>query len=178
MSLSIKVKGLDAVIANFDKLANDTQDDVNKALDAYGQAVVQNAKTLISANSSDEGGLLRSVDSTIGSLSVTITARQNYAAYIEFGTRKFAASYISSLPSEWQAYAGTFRGDKTGNTGGFRDFILAIMGWVKRKGIDEKAAYPIALKILRDGIKPKPFLYPSIAKYTPILEKDIEDIFK
>ncbi len=175
MSIAIKIKGLDEVIAKFDKIAQETADEVNGELDAFGQAVVKDAKGLVSANSSDEGGLLRSIDSSVGSLNVTITARQNYAAYIEFGTRKFAASYISSLPSDWQSFAATFKGESQGS---FREFMIAIMGWVKRKGIEEKAAYPIARKILREGIRPKPFLYPSIVRELPKLEKRIENIFK
>lgn len=197
MSIAIKIKGLDEVIAKFDKIAQETADEVNGELDAFGQAVVKDAKGLVSANSSDEGGLLRSIDSSVGSLNVTITARQNYAAYIEFGTRKFAASYISSLPSEWQAYAGTFRGDKTGDSGDFNDFVQAIMAWAQRKGIGalktksgrnsqsaasydsmQQAAYWIALNILQNGIRPKPFLYPSIVRELPKLEKRIENIFK
>jgi len=197
MSIAIKIKGLDEVIAKFDKIAQDTADEVNASLDGFGGAVVKNAKLLVSSNSSDEGGLLGSIDSTVNSLSVTITANRNYAAYIEFGTRKFAASYISSLPSEWQAYAGTFRGDKTGDSGDFNDFVQAIMAWAQRKGIGalktksgrnsqsaasydsmQQAAYWIALNILQNGIRPKPFLYPSIVRELPKLEKRIENIFK
>ncbi len=197
MSIAIKIKGLDEVIAKFDKIAQDTADEVNASLDGFGGAVVKNAKLLVSTNSSDEGGLLGSIDSTVNSLSVTITSNRNYAAYIEFGTRKFAASYISSLPSDWQAYAGTFRGDKTGNSGDFNDFVQAIMAWAQRKGIGalktksgrnsqsaasyesmQQAAYWIALNILQNGIRPKPFLYPSIVRELPKLEKRIENIFK
>jgi len=196
MSITLKVKGLDQVIANFEKLANDTADEVSASLDKFGQDVVDNAKLLVSANSSDEGGLLGSIDSTVNSLSVTITANKNYAEYIEFGTRKFAASYVSSLPPDWQTYAATFRGNREG-AGTFDEFIQAIMAWVRRKGIGgaktksgnistsrssldsmQQAAYWIALNILQNGIRPKPFIYPSIKKELPVLEKRLENIFK
>lgn len=196
MSIAIKIKGLDEVIAKFDKIAQETADEVNGELDAFGQAVVKDAKGLVSANSSDEGGLLRSIDSSVGSLNVTITARQNYAAYIEFGTRKFAASYVSSLPADWQTFAATFKGRGEGD---FYDFLFSILDWVKRKGLVnrysvktrkrialakkddpnlERVAWLIAMKILRNGIRPRPFLYPSIKKNIPVLEKYIETIFK
>lgn len=174
MSLTLKVKGLDKLIADFDNLAKDTQVKTNVALDAFGQKVVRDAKGLVSLNSSDEGKLNNSINSTVGSLNVTITANIGYAAYIEFGTRKFAAAYVSSLPSDWQTFAATFKGRGEGD---FKSFLLAIMGWVKRKGIDNKAAYPIARKILKDGIRAKPYLYPSIQKNIPVLEKDLENIF-
>jgi HK97 gp10 family phage protein len=173
--ITIKANGLDAVIQNFENLATETKAKTNKALDAFGQGVVRDAVTLVSANSSDEGLLKNSIKSEVGTLNVRITAATNYAAYIEFGTRKFAASYVSSLPADWQSFAGTFRGKGDGD---FKQFLISIMGWCGRKGIDKSAAYPIAMKILREGIRPKPYLYPSIKKRLPVLEKDIEDIFK
>lgn len=173
MSLTLKVKGLDSLIADFDKLATKAKDGTNKALDAFGQAVVRDAKGLVSLNSSDEGKLNNSINSTVGSLNVTITANTNYAAYIEFGTRKFAAAYVSTLPPDWQTFAAEFKGRGGGN---FKEFLLSIMGWVKRKGIDNKAAYPIAMKILRNGIRAKPYLYPSINKNIKQLETDIENV--
>jgi hypothetical protein len=119
--------------------------------------------------------LLRSINANYGNGSASVTASTKYAAYIEFGTRKFAAAYVSSLPADWQTYAATFKG-KTGGT--FKQFLLSIIGWVSRKGIDKKAAYPIARKIMIDGIKPKPFLYPSVNKTLPVLRKNLRAIFK
>lgn len=196
MAISLKVKGLDEVIKKFDELAVNTKEDVTVALNVFGKNVVRDAKQLVSINSSDEGGLLRGIDSSIGSLSVTITSMQNYSAYIEFGTRKFAASYVSSLPADWQTFAATFKGRGEGD---FYDFLFSILDWVKRKGLVnrysvktrkrialakkddpnlERVAWLIAMKILRNGIRPRPFLYPSIKKNIPVLEKYIETIFK
>jgi len=130
-------------------------------------------------------------------MSLSITVAANYAAYMEFGTRKFAAAYVSTLPQDWKAYAATFKGSGGGT---FDEFIMRLMAWVKRKGIGETFdiktrrrvrqgkqsaattreadAYAIALHILRHGIRPHPFLYPAVKAHTPGLIKDIQNIFK
>lgn len=173
--MELQVKGIDALIRKMDKLAADVQKDVQAELNDWADTTAQNAKSLVSANSSDEGMLLRSINPNYGNGSASVTASAKYAAYIEFGTRKYAAGYVSSLPADWQTYAATFKG-KTGGT--FNEFLLSIMGWISRKGIDKKAAYPIARKIMIDGIRPKPFLYPSVQKTLPILKQNLRAIFK
>jgi len=195
--INLKASGIEALLAKFNKLANEAQNDVQSELNAFADDVVRDAKNLVKNNSSDEGNLLRNINPEYGSGSVTITANTKYAAYIEFGTRKFAAEYVSSLPPDWQAFASTFKGKS--NSGDYYDFLNAILDWVSRKGItarysvktkkklknnkgdDERllaAATAIAFSILKNGIKPRPFLYPSINKNLPILIGNIKDIFK
>lgn len=195
--ISLKASGIDAILARFNTLANQAQNDVQIELNNFADDVARDAKLLVKANSSDEGNLLRNINPEYGSGSVAITANTKYAAYIEFGTRKFAAEYVSSLPSDWQTYAATFKGRS--NSGDYYDFLNAILDWVSRKGItarysvrtrkklknnkgdDERllaAATAIALSILRNGIRPKPFMYPSVNKNLPVLIANIKDIFK
>jgi hypothetical protein len=195
--INLKSSGIDAILAKFNTLANQAQNDVQKQLNSFADDVARDAKQLVKANSSDEGNLLRNINPEFGSGFVSITANTKYAAYIEFGTRKFAAEYVSSLPSDWQAYASTFKGKS--NSGDYYDFLNAILDWVGRKGItarysvktkkklknnkgdDERllaAATAIAFSILRNGIKPKPFMYPSINKNLPVLIQNIKDVFK
>ncbi len=194
MATGIQIKGLDKFIDKMEDLATETRDDMQTALNAFGERVVQDAKQLVASNSSDEGHLLGSIGYSKGSnLSVEIVAATVYAAYIEFGTRRYAAQYVATLPQDWQSYASTFRG-KTGN-GTFDQFIQAIMAWVQRKGIGglrtksgnvsgsrdslsamQSAAYAIALNILQNGIRPKPFLYPSIYEGRRNLDLLMEDL--
>ena len=174
--MDIQVKGLDALIRKMDRLASDVQKEVQAELNAWADDTAANAKSLVSANSSDEGLLLRSISPKYGQFSASVVASAKYAAYIEFGTRKFAAAYVSSLPPDWQAYASTFKG-KTGGT--FEQFILSIKAWAGRKGITDKGhIYFIIKQILRDGIPAKPFLYPSVNKTLPELKKNLRAIFK
>lgn len=195
--ISLKSSGIDAILAKFNTLANEAQNDVQLELNAFADDVARDAKQLVKANSSDEGNLLRNINPEFGSGFVSITANTKYAAYIEFGTRKFAAEYVSSLPSDWQAYASTFKGKS--NSGDYYDFLNAILDWVGRKGItarysvktkkrlknnkgdDERllaAATAIAFSILRNGIRPKPFMYPSVNRNLPLLIQNIKDVFK
>ena len=173
--MQLEVKGIDTLIKKMDKLAKNVQKEVQAELNDWADTTSQNAISLVSANSSDEGLLKNSIKPYYGQGSASVKVAAKYGAYIEFGTRKFAAAYVGSLPADWQAYAATFKG-KTGGT--FEQFLLSIIGWVGRKGIDKKAAYPIARKIMIDGIKPKPFIYPSVNKTLPVLRKNLRAIFK
>lgn len=173
MAIRMEIKGLDAAIKNVSQVASNVKKDVQGELTAFGFDVEQRAKQRVASNSSDEGALLNSVSTKPGNLEVTVVAAIEYAAFIEFGTRKFAESYVSSLPSEWKQYASQFRGK-----GGDGDFMTRLLGWMKRKGIDEALAYPIARKIMTYGIKQKPFLYPSIQEALPELNKRLKEIFK
>lgn len=136
----------------------------------------------------DEGRLRGSISYKLNGLEVTLTVGVEYAAFLEFGTKAFAASYVATLPSNWRDYAATFKG--AGGGGSLDEFLLVIMEWVRRKGItgtysvktqrrtgnrsarnfeDAEAAYSIALSILRKGVKPQPYLYPAVNKNYPIL---------
>ena len=173
--MELQVKGIDALIKKMDKLAAAAKLEVQAELNDWADTTAQNAIQLVSINSSDEGLLKNSIKPLYGDGSATVVASTKYAAYIEFGTRKYAAAYVGSLPADWQTFAATFKG-KTGGT--FKEFLLSIIAWASRKGIDKKAAYPIARKIMIDGIKPKPFMYPSVNKTLPVLIKNLKAIFK
>ena len=86
-------------------------------------------------------------------LSARVTTNKRYAPYVEFGTKtKFDA------PAELSEVAAQFR---NGSAGTFDDLLDAIKLWVVRKGIEPKAAFPIALTLARLGQKTQPFLYPA-----------------
>ena len=174
--IKIETKGIGALVKKFDELSKEGKVAVQSALNDWADRTASDAKSLVSANSSDEGALLRSISPIYKQGAAEVISTSKYAAYIEFGTRKFAAAYVSSLPQDWATYAATFQG-KAAMGGSFADLVQSIMGWCKRKGIDEKAAYPIARKIIINGIKQRPFLYPSVIKNTPILIQDIKDIY-
>jgi HK97 gp10 family phage protein len=174
--MQIEVKGLDTLIKKMDKLAKDVQQDVQAELNAWADDTAAMAKSIVSQKSSDEGMLLRSISPRYGQGSASVVASAKYAAYIEFGTRKFAAAYVSSLPADWQTYAATFKG-KAGGT--FKEFVLSIKAWAARKGITDKAHIYFTIKqIMEKGIPAKPFIYPSVNKTLPELKKNLRAIFK
>lgn len=88
------------------------EDRVLKIIDAemiaFGETTVSDAKLL--APVAPDGGTLRNSISYVKvGLDVTIIAAALYAAYVEFGTRAMAAAYVTTLPSEWEAFAATFK---------------------------------------------------------------------
>ena len=123
-----------------------------------------------------------------------ITVNAFYAPFIEFGTGKFAAQYVGSLPADWQAYAAQFKGKK--GEGDFQDFYHNMIKWVMAKGIHgltksgrskkgKKAeaeaaaiAYIMCLSIIKKGIKAQPFLYPAYAEQKEKIKRDVEAVLK
>ena len=193
MGFKVEIKGLDASLKNIEKIAKQTEKNLNAELKAFGLDVVRDANGSVA---SDEGLLRNSISSKSSDLEVSIVANTDYAAYVEFGTRKFASEYVSTLPSDWQEYASKFRG---AGGGSFDEFLYRLVLWVKRKGIagtysvktkrrtgkrknfdaeDLQAAYLIARKILRDGIQAKPFLYPAFRDNLPKLKERLKNVIK
>ena len=121
--LSIKLNGLDNLIATVEKTAKRAESETKVALTKFAKNTETEAKRLAPAN---EGRLRNSVNGTVDGFTAKITVTADYAAYLEFGTRKFAARYVATLPQDWQSYAATFRG-KGGGT--FDQFIQDIMQW-------------------------------------------------
>lgn len=171
----------------------------NTALINFGQNVDKKAKEL---SPIDEAGLRSSIFYDVEGLKVTVGARANYAAYLEFGTRKFAAEYVATLPNDWKELAQERKGPAGGT---FAQLVLNITEWVHRKGLgsgfngkigitgtysiksrrrtgskatqamqDKQVAYLIARKIVRDGIKPHPFLYPAVNQFIDKIPEDIK----
>lgn len=147
---------------------------IDNALNAFALSTVGDAKQFCPK---DEGILARSINfDPAANYEVTINVNVDYAAYVEFGTKKFASDYVSGLPSEWQTFANQFKGKGSGT---FADFVKRLTGWAKRTGkIPIQAAYATALKILRTGIKARPYLYPAVNKNLPQLVKDINNLYK
>jgi len=164
----IRIEGLEKTLARFDVKKYEPQ--IQQCFDKFGIRVELGAKQ---AAPVDEGRLKGSIFQQPGKLSSTIGASANYASFQEFGTRKFATAYIATLPADWQVFAKQYKG---GGGGTFAEFVMSLVGWCKRHGISEKAAYPIALKILREGMKPQPFLYPAFNKAKDQLIKDLQAI--
>lgn len=55
--------------------------------------------------------------------------------------------------------------------------ISKIKEWTKLKGIPEKAAFPIAKKIYKFGIAPKPFIFDSFNKKKTAFVKKLADVY-
>jgi uncharacterized protein YllA (UPF0747 family) len=105
--VTLKLEGLDKALAKLD--LKEFEQDITDELAAFGFAVVRDAKeTLASKLKYSIGGLINSIDSKPSKLSVEIVANRDYAAYVEFGTGRFAAALLPSREPEWQALAREF----------------------------------------------------------------------
>lgn len=198
--IKLEIKGADIYSKKLNELKKSISRDVQGAFNDWADRVSQDSKQIVSSNSSDEGMLMRSIAPRYGRGAEKGTARvvasAIYASYIEFGTRKFAEAYVGSLPKEWQDIAQKSKGS-TGGT--FNDLLLNIYQWIERKGFASRysvktkkklksnksdqekiadLAFAISYSIIKNGIRPKPFLYPAVNKETPQLLQDIKDIFK
>lgn len=114
------------------------------------------------------------------------------SAFQEFGTGGKV-----DVPEEMADIASQFQGASGGDMAAF---ILALTDWVKRHGLtgvysvktqrrnnnytnqDEQTAWAIAKAILRDGLKPQPFLYPAYVKNSvlllPMLQNGFQQLLK
>jgi len=173
--ITMQVKGVDALISKLNKQSQSMSADIQAELNDWADRVSLDAKQLVRANSSNEGNLLGSINPTYENMRASVTVRAEYGAYIEFGTRKYAASYVPSLPKEWIDMAQQSKG-RTGGT--FKQFIESLKEWARKKGVPEDKVGIIALRILRDGIRPRPFLYPAVNKNTPKFLANIKKLFK
>jgi len=96
-----------AVKAKFDKAKDQMQSTMSNELNRFAVLAVNQAKLFTTPNV-NLGFLRNSIHfepSTPETLRVQIAVSAFYAAYIEFGTGIFAASYVPTLPPEWQKLA-------------------------------------------------------------------------
>lgn len=141
----------------------------------------------------DEGGIKQSTDiKKINELNIELTSSKHYVPFMEFGTKRRIR-----VPSELTAYAAQFK--QSGPKITFEEFLKIITAWVHRKGIagrfsvktkrrlgskanqqteDEQTAYPIALSILRHGVKPHPFFFQPFFDERESIVKNIEKVLK
>ena len=92
-------------LSRLDKKMGDMIKMVDGEIEAFGYDVVRDAKLATPVNL---GVLRNTIFNDYAAGRTTITVAADYAAYVEFGTGEFAASYVSSLPKELQEYAITF----------------------------------------------------------------------
>lgn len=170
--MGIKVTGTDKAIKQLEAQSKAINKGLDDAFNKFGTRVVADAKRVVPV---DESLLINSIGYTKKDNGVEIVASAEYAAFVEFGTRKFAAQYVATLPQDWQTYAAKFKGKGSGT---FNDLLKSIMGWVKRHGMKDSAAYPIALKIMREGVKPRKFFFTAVQNNEDKLSEDIRKLFK
>jgi len=145
------VKGLKGVLGSLKKFGEESKKSVEIITFANAKDIELSAKSLAPKN---VGKLAQSIHTKeVNKTFYKIVVGLDYGAYVEFGTGAKVR-----VPTELKDQAAKFRG---GRGGSFKDGLRSIKDWCRTKGIDESAAYPIFISILRNGITPQPYLYPS-----------------
>lgn len=196
-SIKIELSGLEKVKKAIRDVPKNSATQIAEQLNAFGFDTVRDAQTFAPTDEAHLKNSISYIKATARNLVVEVVVATNYAAYLEFGTRSFAAAYVSTLPANWQAFAKEYKGPA--GSGSLEEMLLRIMEWVRRKGIagtysvktkrrtgnkgardfeDAEAAYPIALAILRKGIRAHPFLYPAVTKNKELLVNRLNSLFK
>ena len=135
----MKIKGASKVISELraKKKGIDKQiDDITQAnaIEMAGDATKRAPEAF--------GKLKQSISySKVADLKWKATANKEYAGYMEFGTGTKV-----QVPAEFSDMAKSFQ---SGGKGNFKQALENIKLWCKKKGIDEKVAYPILLSILK-----------------------------
>lgn len=189
-TFKFEIKGLDKLQKRLNSLPAKLKKEVGAEIQDGGRRI--NAKQLRLAPV-DEGGIKQStVAKKVNELNIELTSSKFYVPFLEFGTKRRVR-----VPAELTSYAAQFK--QSGPKIGFDAFLKIITDWVRRKGIagifsvktrrrlgskakqrseDEAAAYPIALSILRHGVKPHPFFFPPFFDERKTIVKSVEKVLK
>jgi hypothetical protein len=197
--ITIKLEGLNQVQKAIRDLPKNISIEIEKQFQATGFDIVRDAKALAPVDEAHlKSSISHVVKTTEKNVLLEIVVAADYAAYIEFGTGRFAMTYVSKLPKDWQTFAREFRGPGGGT---FAELVERLTEWVRRKGIaaqrsyvtkkpkrlgskqvqaaqDYNTAYIIALSILAHGVIAHPFLYPSVEYHKPLLITSLNNLTK
>jgi hypothetical protein len=191
--MSIKITGLKALQLQLKDVPKVAKKELFEAYQDFAFATEIEAKELAPTNDWKLRGSIKGTASIKGDLVVAeVSVDVFYAAYVEFGTRKFAAAHVSKLPADWQAFAAQYKG-KAGGT--IDELLMNLVQWVISKGFaayttksgnrsksknsmqaQESAAYIIARSILINGIKAQPYLYPAVTNQMKKLKDNLNNI--
>lgn len=167
--LSIKIKGLEELKKKLNANGQkELLDDISMEMEIASNDIRNGAVSRVPV---DQGFLRNSITVDGRDLKWIVYVGADYGAFQEFGTKTKV-----EVPPEMQEVANQFRNKKL-SQGKFRE---AIAAWMRRKGIPDDAIFPIMAKIMRIGVNPKPFLYPSFKEVTTgdKVEKQIDSIIQ
>lgn len=103
---TIKFEGLDQTIKELKNTVSDIEEKVDFAFGINVDAMATEAKNRVPV---DMGRLRSSITSNkVSKYNYELVAGVYYAPYIEFGTGKYAASYVKSIDPEWTKLAFQF----------------------------------------------------------------------
>jgi HK97 gp10 family phage protein len=169
--INFKLVGVQKALNQLRDVENELTEEIDIALEAGVIKIEGDAKKRAPIYLS---GIRQSIQhAKVGHLRWEVAANAYHAPYIEFGTRG-----KTIVPNDLQDIAKAVKArPKKGN---FKGMVKAIHEWGLKKGYIEKGkgsknhAYLIARKIMKDGIRPQPFLYPAFLSNARQIVKDIK----
>lgn len=166
---TFEIQGLDKLKAKIKALPKDVQEEVVGEIQAWGNEVNALQLSLISQQKiQDFGGLQQNTKAMPTPDGVELISNVFYAPFVEFGTGAKV-----KVPAEVAAYASQFRGKKKGT---FRDFVVKMGEWLKRKGYDPKLAFIAALNKIKNGSEARPYFFDPYIKKRRILIQRINKV--
>ena len=186
--ITIRMRGLDKVLNKMYEFPVRVQRGIDQEMGAAVDEMVTEAKANAPA---DEGMIRNSISAKHDKLKHKAFMQKSYGVYMEFGTKG-----QTKVPPFLGSYANKFKGRGTGS---YKDALKSVEGWVKRKGVtgtysvktrrrtgnkdvqeqqNKRAAYLILRKILRDGLKPRPYFFPAYANAKLNVVKRIKQMLK
>lgn len=161
---TINLKGVEKLLKEVRRREALIWPTVMEVVNEYVDRMIADAKANAPEDLGDTKGSIGKEND--GNMKVIFFVGSAHGAIQEFGTLGYM-----DVPPELEEEAQKFKGYKGGD---FEEFLDAIKAWCQRKGIDENAAYPIAVNILRNGLKPQPFFYPAYRKYKESMLEEID----
>lgn len=177
---SFNLTGLPAFDKKIKNLNTQISKDLVDEMSASTMKIEKDAKKAAPVNMGQLRNSIHAV--SYGPLTHAVVSYASYAPYIEFGTGGKV-----SIPAGYDEIASQFKGKGGGK---LEEMIQALTQWVKRKGLagtysvktqkrtgnrkaqvseDEKLARFLAFKILKNGIRPQPFMIPAYEQEKPKL---------
>jgi hypothetical protein len=148
----------------------------------------------------NESALYNSISSKeLSEYQYEIVANTKYAAFMEFGTRKLAEIPAGTEQIAKDVQEAYRKAKSEGKGGTIADMEKSIRRWVRLKGIvgtysvktkrrtkrnkaeeerEDSAVFLIMRKILRVGVKPQPFFFPSVQSGTRDLAKRLTKLIR
>jgi hypothetical protein len=111
-NFTIEIKGIKET---FDKVKNNFQkakEHCDAEMGSEMEKIINTAKSYLPANYGQLRSSLRV--EKLGPFYYQYGSHLDYAAYVEFGTGKYAAEYVPSIEPEWQKLALTYKTSRPG----------------------------------------------------------------
>jgi len=171
MAKHVQIKGLDELLRKVQNLEKAVQDEVQLEVEIAAFRMDELAKQNI--RSQNIIGVTSDVLKGQAVIKVAdgeyrVVNNTYYSVFQEFGTGARV-----QVPPGWEDVAIVWKDYQRGN---FAQFVDKMQEWCKVKGIEPGNAYIIAVSILHNGIKARPFFIPAFDVIEVELPKRIKEI--